>query len=250
MSRRKETGIFLENYEKGLGWLAENYLSHYDGESAVGESTTGHMQHPPSPQRMARTVPGAHLIFVLRNPIDRIFSHYRFHRQSGEVRSETQFSDLIRHTDSEWRRIHLDNGLYYKHLSRYAEHFAREQMLILFHCDLKEDAVSVTQQTYAFLNVDSAFVPDVSQRHNSGGLPRHELLYRTLQSVWQPLRERTGGDVLDATQSIRDIVRNWMTTSSDDLSMSPADRAYLKSFYSASNHQLEEWLDTDLSHWT
>jgi len=250
MSRRKETGIFLENYEKGLGWLAENYLTHYNGEAGVGESTTGHMQHPPSPQRMARTVPGARLIFILRNPIDRIFSHYRFHLQSGELRSETEFSDLIRRTDSEWRRIHLDNGLYYKHLARYAQHFDRDQMLILFHCDLKDDAVSVAQQTYTFLNVDPAFVPEVSHRHNSGGLPRQETLYRTLQSIWQPLRERVGVDVLDATQSVRDTIRSWMTTSSGDLSMSTSDRAYLQALYDAPNRRLENWLGVDLSHWT
>jgi hypothetical protein len=91
MSQRKETGVFLENYDKGLEWLAENYLTHYDGESVVGEATTGHMQHPPSARRMAEAIPETRLIFILRDPVERIFSHYRFHRQSGRLGRRTTF---------------------------------------------------------------------------------------------------------------------------------------------------------------
>lgn len=96
MSRRKETGVFLENYDRGLEWLASNYLTHYDGESVVGESTTGHMQHPPSARRMGHDVPEARLVFILRDPVERIYSHYRFHRQSGRLTSDDRFSALIR----------------------------------------------------------------------------------------------------------------------------------------------------------
>lgn len=251
MSQRKETGIFLENYDKGLGWLVKNYLAHYEGESVVGEATTGHMQHPPSARRMAGTVPEARLIFIVRDPVERIHSHYRFHRRSGTLSSKTAFSQLIRDESSEWRRIHLDNGLYHKHLTRFASHFDRQQMKVFLFRDLKANTEAVAQELYTFAGVDPTIVPDVSRRHNAGGLPRHEGAYRVLQRVWTSIRQRIGVNVLDVTQALRDRVQDWfMTDAPARLSLSSGDRAYLQDFYREPNQRLEGWLGTELSHWT
>jgi hypothetical protein len=250
MSQRKETGVFLENYDKGLEWLTANYLSHYDGEPVVGEATTGHMQHPPSARRMGETVPGAKLIFILRDPVERIFSHYRFHRQSGRLGPADDFSVLIRNEESEWRRIQTDNGRYHKHLRRFKEHFDRSQMKVLLLDDLKSDAASVFRELYKFSGVDPSFAPDLSQAHNKGGMPRNEGVYRALQACWQPIRKRVGIELLDATQPVRDRVRDWMTEASSRSEMSAADRSYLKEVYREPNQRLAEWLDVDLSHWT
>jgi hypothetical protein len=250
MSQRKETGVFLENYDKGLEWLVENYLTHYEGESVTGEATTGHMQHPPSAERMAEAVPDARLIFILRDPVERIFSHYRFHRQSGRLGPDDDFSTLIRNEDSEWRRVQIDNGRYHKHLKRFEEHFDRSQIKVLLLDDLKSDASSVFRELYDFAAVDPSFAPDLSQAHNKGGMPRHEDLYRALQACWQPVRERIGMDVLDATQAFRDRVRDWLTDPSDDHSLPTADREYLKDLYYIPNRRLEKWLSVSLSHWS
>lgn len=250
MSKRKETGIFLENYDKGMEWLASNYLTHYDGEAVVGESTTGHMQHPPSARRTAEAVPDAKLVFILRDPVGRLHSHYRFHRQSGQLSSDDRFSDLIRDETSEWRRMNIENGLYYKHLTRYENFFDRTQMKILFLRDLKDDAGSVARALYSFVGVDTTFTPDLSRRHNSGGTPRHEGMYRILHRLWQPVRRHVGIDVLDATQVLRDRVRDWLTTESRHMTMAPEDRAYLQDIYREPNRRLEEWLEKDLSHWS
>jgi hypothetical protein len=249
MSKRKETGIFLENYDKGLEWLRANYLSHYDGEPVVGEGTTGHMQHPASARRMAETAPEARLVFILRDPVERIYSHYRFHRQSGQLTSAEYFSYLIRDEESEWRRIQIDNGYYHTHLSRYARVFTRDQMKILFLRDLKADATAVAQALYDFAGVDASFTPDLSRAHNAGGQPRHEAIYRGVQRLWQPLRRQMGIDVLDATQGLRDRVRDWLTEDPDRHEMEPSDRAYLRDIYREPNRRLEDWLDADLSHW-
>jgi hypothetical protein len=250
MSQRKETGVFLENYDKGLKWLVENYLTHYDGESVTGEATTGQMQYPPSARRMAGVVPEARLVFILRDPVERIFSHYRFHRQSGRLGPDDDFSTLIRNEDSEWRTIQIDNGRYHTHLTRFEEHFDRSQMKVLLLDDLKSDAVSVFRELYEFSGVDPSFAPDLSQAHNKGGMPRHEGLYRALQACWRPVRERIGMDVLDATQALRDRAREWLTEASERSEMSPADRGYLRELYREPNRRLEKWLAADLSHWT
>ncbi len=250
MSQRKETGVFLENYDKGLDWLIDNYLTHYDGESVTGEATTGHMQHPPSARRMAETVPEARLVFILRDPVERIYSHYRFHRQSGRLGPQDDFSTLIRDESSEWRQIQVDNGRYHKHLTRFETHFDRSQIKVLLLEDLKTNTTAIARELYDFAGVDPSFTPDLSRNHNEGGMPRHEGLYRAVQACWEPIRERLGIGMLDATQTLRDWVRTQLTDPSECSTMSPMDRQYLRDLYQSPNRQLEEWLGAELSHWT
>lgn len=249
MSRRKETGVFLENYDKGLVWLVDNYLTHYDGESITGEATTGHMQHPPSARRMAEAVPDARLIFILRDPVERIFSHYRFHRQSGRLGPEDDFSTLIRDESSEWRQIQIDTGRYHKHLTRFELHFDRAQMKVFLLDDLKNDAQDAARELYDFVDVDPSFTPDLSRAHNAGGMPKYEGLYRAVQACWQPVRERLGIGMLDATQTVRDWVREQFTDVSERTTMSPMDRKYLQDLYRSPNRRLKDWLGYNLSHW-
>lgn len=68
--------------------------------------------------------------------------------------------------------------------------------------------------------------------------------------AWKPVRERVGMNMLDATQALRDRVREWLTEASEHSEMSLADRAYLEELYCEPNRRLEEWLKADLSHWT
>lgn len=250
MSRRKETGVFLENYDRGLDWLAENYLAHYQGEHAIGESTTGHMRFSKAPRRMATHLPEARTVFVLRDPADRIYSHYIFHRKSGVLKADDCFSSLIRDEDSEWREIHIDNGRYAKHLKRYAQHFPRHQMLVLLFKQLKTHPVALVQRVYRFLGVEDAFVPDMQRQHNAGRLPRNERLYLMAQKMWKQVKKRVGVGVLHKTQAVRDWASRLLTQKENIPPMSEADRAYLRSVYRTSNQELERWLDRDLSHWT
>jgi hypothetical protein len=123
-------------------------------------------------------------------------------------------------------------------------------MKVLLLDYLKSDAASVFRELYDFAGVRPAFVPDLSQSHNEGGMPRHERLYRVLQACWKPIRKHIGIDALDATQAVRDRVRDWLTDASDRSTMPSEDRAYLKDLYREPNRRLDAWLDADLSHWT
>jgi hypothetical protein len=85
MSSQKETDFFIaeNNYERGLTW----YESLFDGSSkARGEAspnyTKGHL-FPGVPARMSDVVPEAKLIYLARDPIERLVSHYAGSRAAG-----------------------------------------------------------------------------------------------------------------------------------------------------------------------
>ena len=88
MSDRKEPGYFVEEYgwSNGVDW----YLRQFSGdgkEKYLGESTTDYTKLPRFKgvaRRIAEFNPGAKIMYLLRDPIERTISHYwwrvRFHQ--------------------------------------------------------------------------------------------------------------------------------------------------------------------------
>lgn len=255
MSARKETGVFMENYDRGLRWLSETYYRHYDGEHAVGEASAGVMQKEECARRIHDTLPEVKLIFLLRGPVERIYSHYRFLRgvdgleEWRGIDGTESFSELIRAEGTEWRRVHLDLGMYYKHLTRFEQFFSREQMLVLLFRDLCESPNQLVEQCYEFVGVEASFAPRVDRRHNVSHEPRSQGLYRFLEGAWSSAKEYL--DVYSAKRmsSLRRTVKRVLTQETKSDSMDETDREYLRRIYAEPNRKLEEWLGRDLSHW-
>ena len=250
MSAEKETGFFLENYHCGIDWLADTLYRHYRSETAIGEATTGMMRDCKAPRRIAKHLPDVKLLFVLRNPIDRIYSHFDFHRSAGVVPPDASFSDLIRDTTSEWRNAQIDLGMYHDHLTRYETHFDRAQMLVHRFDELTGTPDPVIRETYAFIGVDPAFRPDTSRRYNKSKQPRHAAAYRLLRRAWEPVKKRLDVYALNHTQRLRHALRSLLLTDVERPDMPDADRTYLRDIYAEPNARLADWLGTDLSHWT
>jgi hypothetical protein len=80
--------------------------------------------------------------------------------------------------DSHWMQI----GRYHEMLSRYFDAFPRKQIHVFLFDDLKRSPKGTVQEMYRFLDVDPAFVPDLSTPHNVGGVPSSMLVERLLTS--------------------------------------------------------------------
>jgi len=116
MSARKETGVFMKNYDKGLEWLSETHYQHYEEETAVGEGSAGVLRLPECAERIHDAIPSVKLIFVLREPIERLYSHFSFLQSARSIDESWSFSEFTR-SDHHLRDNLIDQGFYYKHLS-------------------------------------------------------------------------------------------------------------------------------------
>ena len=67
----------------------------------VGEASPSYLFHPLVPERVARMLPNARLIALLRNPIDRAFSHYQHEVALG--REQLSFEDALAQEDERMR---------------------------------------------------------------------------------------------------------------------------------------------------
>ncbi len=155
MSREKELDFFIieHNWHKGIDWYKSNFI----GETKIrGESSPNYTLYPyydGVPERMHSVVPGAKLIYILRDPIDRIISHY-IHNCTFDELENRKISDVL--TDLK-NNLYICRSKYYMQLEQYLNNFPKSNVLIITVEDLYEHRQQTLQKIFNFLNVDETF---------------------------------------------------------------------------------------------
>jgi hypothetical protein len=166
----KEVSFFDRHYARGERW----YRAHLPvrRRALVGEASPSYLFHPLAPARVANMLPHARLIALLRNPVERAFSHYQHEVALG--RETLSFEDAI---DAEgermrgavqrmvrdpsyfshawWNYTYVARGLYAEQLERWFAAFPREQLLVLFTDELAADTAGTYRRVLAFLGADA-----------------------------------------------------------------------------------------------
>jgi hypothetical protein len=171
---------FEASYRRGLDWY-RGLFAGWRGEPVVAQTSPLYLYEPKVPARLAAAVPEAKLVFLLRNPIDRAYSHYWHEVRYGweslpfEAALDAEPGRLRGGDEARRHASYLDRGRYGVQLARFLEHFPREQLLVLRYDALARDAPATAQQVAAFLGVsdqawDTGGAADA--RHNEARLPR------------------------------------------------------------------------------
>jgi hypothetical protein len=155
MSYPKELDFFIEErgWSKGFDW----YKSHFSSAAKIrGESSVGYTQrhkYPEVPQRIQAMNSDIKLLYILRDPVDRLVSHYTQLSLMGlEPRDFRVALDELPGSD------YILSSSYYYQLAAYLECFSREQILILTLEELARDKVGTIRKVFQFLRVDDDFV--------------------------------------------------------------------------------------------
>src|SRR5262245_44057756 len=85
----------LYHKEKGIEQWDE-YVKLFEasnGAHAIGEASVSYLFYPEVPRRLNEKFPDARIIIVLRNPVDRAYSHYYMEHKLGYVRES--FDDIV-----------------------------------------------------------------------------------------------------------------------------------------------------------
>ena len=159
---RKEVHFFDRYHDKGMAW----YLAHFplrEETTVVGEASPSYLFHPAVPERVREAVPDAKLVALLRNPVDRAYSHYRMIVKRGaeglsfEAAIDQERERLSQGGDPTSlpgrRYSYLSRGLYVDQLERWLSLFPRKQLLILKSEDFFRDPGPIVQQTLAHLGL-------------------------------------------------------------------------------------------------
>lgn len=218
----KEAPYFNNNdrYSSDWGEYLENTLPHADPSCQWGTVTPQYMNGGASgagdertvPLRIRERLPDVRLIAILRDPVQRARSHHGMAVIDGwDTRSfDVAVRELLQPEVLVRSRRQLSEitgyvvfGEYGRILAGYLDVFPREQLLVLFTSELKDDPHGVLHRVFQFLGVDPEFVPDNldTRYHESGTAYRMRWLdlYRLqvaasssplLRSGWHALPER------------------------------------------------------------
>jgi hypothetical protein len=154
MAAEKELHFFVaeRNWSRGLEW----YGRQFTGRAAVyGESSTTYARYPHYAgvaARMHATVPEARLLYVVRDPVDRIVSHYVHEVAAG--REDRALPDALADLS---RNPYLDLSRYGLQLEQYLPFYDRTRILVLSAEELASQRAATLRRAYAFLGVRDTF---------------------------------------------------------------------------------------------
>ncbi len=144
------------NLRRGVDWYRRQFAGAGPDVVALGEASNAYAKYPKFagvPQRIAAHIPAVRLIYIVRDPIARIRSHY-----------QTRFAEGIEKAPFEeavfTNPIYLDYSRYALQIEQYRQHFPPEQLLVITAEDLRNDRRATVQKVYAFLGVDSTLISD------------------------------------------------------------------------------------------
>jgi Sulfotransferase domain len=160
MSRRKETNFFLADRDWSRGIPPE--VSRFDPSARLrGETCPDYTNLPHSTgtaDRIRSGAPNAKLIYLVRDPVERMLSHYMHARTSGGERRA--LTDAVSDPESQY----LMRSRYATQLKPFIELFPREQILIESQERLLQDRHAVMRRIFAFLGVDDSFTSSAFER--------------------------------------------------------------------------------------
>lgn len=185
-SQRKEVHFFDLNYQRGDWYYKASFplkLKKTIGglgrrQILTGEATPCYLIHPHVPLRLFDMLPSAKLITILRNPIDRAFSHYNACVRMGV--EKLSFTDAIaaesRRIDTELDRMMVDPSYYswvYRrfsyltrshyadHLETWLKHFPRDAFLIMDSEGFFKDPQQTLDRVFDFLGLSPYRIEDL-----------------------------------------------------------------------------------------
>lgn len=195
ISEPKEPNYFVYQGGNPYCWdpLGKDSLKWYEGifanavgTTAVGDASPYYICCHHVAAEIRHYNPNAKLIAVLRNPVYRAFSMYRYWNSGSETELSTE--DFVHkfHSEGLFRNFELsvthrvgwlkETGFYYRHLDRYRKAFPAEQLQVLFYSDLVTDPNDFYRHIFQFLEVDAEEVQIRNEIINRTVEPRFRML--------------------------------------------------------------------------
>jgi len=172
----KETRFFLDEdyplqakfrYRQGMNKYKE-YFKHCKGEPIRLEATPDYLYSTGTPRRIREALPEAKLLFILRDPIERLVSWYKFARQLCHLSPKVSFDEYVRlqlqrEGDSgpvDQHMLALEQGRYSIYLKTYFKTFPNDAIRIYSYEAFQSETLDLMMKISRFVGIDSTFYKD------------------------------------------------------------------------------------------
>lgn len=185
MSTYKELDFFVENknWRKGISW----YESCFNGNASIyGETSPNYTIYPKFqdvPKRMHSVVPDAKLIYIVRDPFERIVSHY-LHRWYGNKEKRT-INEALRDIEN---NDYIYLSCYYQQIEQYLKFFKASKIRVIASEELQAKRRDVLKQVFEFLCVDDSFYSEeYDQEHHQTEIKKRKNWFGNLIHSSHPI---------------------------------------------------------------
>ena len=150
MAQEKELHFFSkeEVWDRGLDW----YRAQFDGNASIrGEASVTYTAHPRVtgvPARMHAVVPDVRLVYIVRDPVERIIAAY-LHRRSDGMEDRPLVQALLQLEGNDL----VERSRYHYQLTRYLEVFPQSSIRVVCLEDLQTRPADVMGDLYTFLGL-------------------------------------------------------------------------------------------------
>lgn len=269
MAHPKEPLFFEAEYEFGNDYYLQKYFSGWAGQPVLGEARHRNLYLPfVVPRIKAYASDDAKFLVILRNPVDRAYSHW-WHNyswgdekrgfeeaievnlrrlESGPFFDSQEESDLYRET-LKFRTgfspyvSYIDSGFYAEQIQRYIDAFGSDRVKIMFLDDLKNDPLSEMKGVFQFLNLPSNIKLNSSIQNRANS--------KTGKKILRAIKYIPGRKILPAklrSYLYQNIRKNFQRKPQTN-TYSPELKRELIGLYEPHIRELEIMTMQDLSHW-
>jgi len=155
-----------------------NLFKNVKDEIAVGEASASYLSDPEAPGRIKEVVPEARIIMILRDPVERVYSHYLLDAGNGWQRAP--FEEAAR------MDIYLEPSLYAKQVQRDLDVFGPDHVKILIFEEFIQNPRKTVSEVLKFLGVNAEPPAIVGEVFNSFTIPRRPFIGRIMRN--RPVR--------------------------------------------------------------
>tara|TARA_B110000046_G_scaffold74336_1_gene82295 strand:- start:492 stop:1229 length:738 start_codon:yes stop_codon:yes gene_type:complete len=156
---RPEPKYFMSNEKGSYHHYLDTVFPERPTSGYLGEKSTSYYEIPEVAEAIRETIPNAKLIFIMRNPVQRALSNYRFSKQNGlENRSlKDVFIDEVELDNSKGYKTsvnpfdYLGRGEYLRYIKIYIELLGRDNFMPVFFEDLQ--LKRGVEKIWSFLNL-------------------------------------------------------------------------------------------------
>lgn len=163
VARRKPLGFFVSkqdrthgnlpmNWERGADWYAAACPDEGKIRLESSPDYTNFPHYRGVPERMKSVVPDAKLVYIVRNPLDRLVSHW-MHNYTGNL-EDRSIEEIFRAAPGS---SYVTRGLYGMQLEQYPPHFDLDRVAIITTEGLRHDRRETLAAVFRFLGVDDGF---------------------------------------------------------------------------------------------
>ena len=214
-------------------------------EKFIGEASVWYLSDPDSYKLIYEAVPKAKILIMIRDPIERAFSHYLMFASRNFFKTSS-FHEQIHHeikcgVDLTKPHIRLRAGFYFEDIKKFIEKFGNKQVKLLIFEEFVHDAKKKLKEVLEFLSYDYDLSNFNLTIHNPYSEPKNKIINSILNiSIVNKIRQKF------IPESIQWYAKSKLFVPSIKPKMLEEDRNFLKTYYSEDVRKLEEFLKMKL----